>query len=164
MLKDKNNYYISSELGLLKLCANTQYLFSISFVKENSLQDTASGIKPKVIQKFEKQLSEYLSGKRKQFDVSYDLEGTDFQKSVWQKLNIIPFGKTMSYGKMAALLGDVKKVRAVANAIGKNPLPILIPCHRVVGLNGHLTGYIGGLERKKTLIEIEHHRQLNIFA
>ncbi|MBK6266608.1 methylated-DNA--[protein]-cysteine S-methyltransferase [Marivirga sp. S37H4] len=94
----------------------------------------------------------------------YDLKGTEFQLEVWQKLNEIPCGKTISYGKFTAQLGDIKKVRAVANAIGKNPLPILIPCHRVVGAQGQLTGYVGGRERKRLLIETEHHKQLNLFV
>ncbi len=164
MLKDRKGYYISTELGTLLLSAKPDQLLSIDFVSAEGENQAIGGIKPKCVQLFEKQLGEYLSGKRKQFDIAYELNGTDFQKSVWQKLNDIPYGKTISYGKMAAQLGDVKKVRAVANAIGKNPLPILIPCHRVVGMQGQLTGYIGGLVRKKMLIEAEHQRQLNIFA
>jgi methylated-DNA-[protein]-cysteine S-methyltransferase len=164
MLQDKKSYYIASALGTLCISATDRNLLSIAFLENESEHAATAGVKPKVVQLFERQLTEYLHGKRKQFDVAYELRGTDFQISIWQKLNDIPFGKTISYGKMAALLGDVKKVRAVANAIGKNPLPILIPCHRVVGMQGQLTGYIGGLARKKVLIDTEHQRQLNIFA
>lgn len=164
MLQDKKTFYINSVLGILAVGSTAHQLVSISFVEEKNVQELSGGIKPKVVQLFEEQLNEYLHGKRKQFDIKYQLQGTDFQRSVWQKLNDIPYGKTISYGKIAALLGDVKKVRAVANAIAKNPLPILVPCHRVVGMHGQLTGYIGGLARKKTLIETEHQRQLNIFA
>ncbi|GAA5025505.1 methylated-DNA--protein-cysteine methyltransferase [Marivirga lumbricoides] len=154
-------YYLQTPLGFLKVEVLKNKLIAISFVDEK--QET-SGIKPEVIMQLEQQLQEYFNGLRKKFTVPYLLQGTEFQIQVWEKLNEIACGKTISYGKFAAQLGDIKKIRAVANAIGKNPLPIIIPCHRVVGAQGQLTGYLGGLQRKKILIETEHQKQLNLFA
>lgn len=160
-MSNNNTHYIQSPIGLLKVEVLKNKLTAIAFVEDK--QET-SGIKPPVIIQFEQQLHEYFNGVRKKFTIPYQLSGTDFQVAVWEKLNEIGCGKTTSYGKFAAQLGDIKKIRAVANAIGKNPLPILIPCHRVVGAQGQLTGYLGGLPRKKYLIEVEHQKQLNLFA
>ena len=102
------------------------------------------------------ELTEYFEGKRKIFDVSLDLIGTDFQKEVWLSLNKIPYGETISYLEQARLLGKPSAVRAVANANGKNKISIILPCHRVVGWDGSLTGYGGGLWRKKRLLEMEN--------
>jgi len=102
------------------------------------------------------QLNEYFEGKRNYFDFKLNPKGTDFQKKVWEELKNIPFGKTMSYQELSIKLGDVKAIRAVANANGKNPLWIVIPCHRVIGSDGSLTGYAGGLWRKKWLLEHEN--------
>lgn len=161
MSNNNNSYFIQSPIGLLKVDVRKNKLTAISFTEEVK---EASGIKPSVIIQFEQQLQEYFKGVRKKFNIPYQLSGTDFQIAVWEKLNEIGCGKTISYGKFAAQLGDIKKIRAVANAIGKNPLPILLPCHRVVGVQGQLTGYLGGLSRKKYLIETEHQKQLNLFA
>ena len=103
----------------------------------------------------EKELSEYFEGNRKNFTVPLSPVGTDFQKSVWQVLMKIPYGETWNYKKQSEVLGDVKKVRAVANANGMNKISILIPCHRVIGSNGTLTGYGGGIWRKQKLLELE---------
>ena len=101
------------------------------------------------------ELTEYFTGKRKIFEVSIDLIGTDFQKEVWLSLAKIPYGKTISYIEQARLLGKPSSVRAVANANGKNKISIILPCHRVIGSDGSLTGYGGGLWRKRRLLEIE---------
>ena len=103
------------------------------------------------------QLDEYFAGQRHEFDVPLDLQvrGTAFQQSVWQALLSIRFGKTSSYGKHALLIDRPRAVRAVGGAIGRNPISIIVPCHRVVGSNGALTGYDGGLERKKYLLRLE---------
>lgn len=101
------------------------------------------------------ELSEYFSGKRKEFSVPLVYTGTDFQKSVWNALVRIPYGSTRTYGEQAALLGNTLSVRAVAGANGMNKISIIVPCHRVIGENGNLTGYGGGLWRKKWLIEHE---------
>ena len=102
------------------------------------------------------QLQDYFDGKRTTFTFPLNPSGTDFQKKVWDELLHIPFGKTCSYLDLSKKLGDVKAIRAVASANGKNPLWIVIPCHRVIGSDGSLTGYAGGLWRKKWLLEHEN--------
>lgn len=102
------------------------------------------------------QLNEYFEGKRTNFDFPINPQGTEFQKRVWDSLLEIPYGKTMTYMEQAVKLGDIKAIRAVASANGKNPLWIVVPCHRVIGTNGSLTGYAGGLWRKKWLLDFEN--------
>ena len=102
------------------------------------------------------QLQEYFIGKRTEFTFKLNPKGTEFQKKVWQELLQIPYGKTCSYLELSKKLGDVKAIRAVASANGKNPLWIVVPCHRVIGTDGSLTGYAGGLWRKKWLLEHEN--------
>ncbi len=109
-----------------------------------------------VLKEARKQLTEYFDHKRKSFDLPLLLVGTDFQKSVWQGLIQIPFGHTASYRDLAQNIGNEKAVRAVANANGANAISILIPCHRIIGSNGDLTGYAGGISTKKKLLELEH--------
>lgn len=103
----------------------------------------------------ERQLGEYFSGQRRQFDLALDFSGTDFQKRVWQALLTIPFGQTRSYSDIALQLGDIKAVRAVGAANGKNPISIVAPCHRVIGASGELTGFAGGLKAKELLLTLE---------
>jgi methylated-DNA-[protein]-cysteine S-methyltransferase len=111
---------------------------------------------PSSLQKCVVQLQEYFDGNRNRFDIALNPQGTDFQKRVWQALLEIPFGKTTSYLELSKKLGNAKTVRAVAAANGKNPLWIIIPCHRVIGTDGSLTGYAGGLWRKKWLLNHEN--------
>lgn len=101
------------------------------------------------------QLEEYFEGKRVEFDLPLDLQGTDFQKRVWNELLTIPYGKTVSYKELSIRLGDVRAIRAVAAANGANPVSIIVPCHRVIGSDGSLTGYAGGLWRKRWLLDFE---------
>ncbi len=101
------------------------------------------------------QLKEYFAGTRKKFDVPLNIEGTEFQKKVWNELIKIPYGKTISYKTLSEKLGDVKAIRAVGKANGKNPIAIIIPCHRVIGANGKLTGYASGLHIKEKLLLLE---------
>ncbi len=109
------------------------------------------------------QLQEYFSGERKHFDLPLEIEGTEFQKRVWNELLKIPYGRTISYKELAVRLGDEKVIRAAASANGANPLPIVIPCHRVIGSDGSLIGYGGGLEIKEKLLILEGSRQENLF-
>ncbi len=109
------------------------------------------------------QLKEYFSGERKQFDLPLEIEGTEFQKRVWNELLTIPYGRTISYKDLAVRLGDEKVIRAAASANGANPLPIVIPCHRVIGSDGSLIGYGGGLEIKEKLLILEGSRQKDLF-
>lgn len=101
------------------------------------------------------ELQEYFTGQRKAFDVSISFNGTDFQNAVWQKLLEIPYGRVMSYSNLAKAIGKPKAARAIGNACNKNPIAVIIPCHRVVGKNGSLTGYAGGIGIKEKLLEIE---------
>jgi methylated-DNA-[protein]-cysteine S-methyltransferase len=111
---------------------------------------------PALLQEAVKQIQDYFDGKRNSFDFKLNPKGTEFQQKVWQELLNIPFGKTTSYQELSIKLGDVKAIRAVANANGKNPLWIVVPCHRVIGSDGSLTGYAGGLWRKKWLLDHEN--------
>jgi methylated-DNA-[protein]-cysteine S-methyltransferase len=103
----------------------------------------------------ERQLDEYFAGKRKTFSIALDIRGTSFQKNVWEALLAIPFGETRSYGQLAKQLGNSKAMRAVGAANGRNPMSIIVPCHRVIGSSGKLTGFAGGLETKARLLSLE---------
>ncbi|PIQ47937.1 MAG: cysteine methyltransferase [Cytophagales bacterium CG12_big_fil_rev_8_21_14_0_65_40_12] len=126
----------------------------VTFVPE--MGEESQGVMPIVVRKCKKQLTEYFQGTRTQFNIPIAPEGTDFQREVWQELLSIPFGKTTSYAKQSIKLGDVKKIRAVGSANGKNPIAIIIPCHRVIGSDGNLTGYAGGLDKKEWLLKHEN--------
>ena len=125
---------------------------------------TISNIIPEVLEDAVRQLEEYFKGERIQFSLILNPQGTDFQKRVWNALLDIPYGKTTSYLQLSKDLGDVKAIRAVANANGKNPIWIIVPCHRVIGSDGSLTGYTGGLHRKQWLLEHESpYKQQSLF-
>jgi methylated-DNA-[protein]-cysteine S-methyltransferase len=111
-----------------------------------------------------KQLKEYFKRKRREFELPLDIIGTDFQKRVWNELLKIPYGKTITYNQLALNLGDKKVIRAAAAANGANPLPIVIPCHRVIGSDGNLMGYGGGLDVKQQLLELEGSWTLDMFS
>ena len=111
-----------------------------------------------------KQLKEYFIRQRKEFDLALELSGTVFQKKVWNELTKISYGEIITYGELANRLGDKNLMRAVAAANGANPIPIIIPCHRVIGSDGSLTGYGGGLEVKQKLLELEGSWSMNLFA
>ncbi len=145
--------FINTPIGILEVKGNTEGLSAVLF--KDSENDVISEKIPNELQDVITQLREYFEGKRKDFSLKLSPEGTDFQKRVWKQLQEIPFGKTMSYQQMANNLGDPKVVRAAASANGKNPISIIIPCHRVIGSDGSLTGYAGGLHRKKWLLEFE---------
>lgn len=108
-----------------------------------------------IIEDVARQLAEYFDGSRTEFDVPLDPVGTEFQREAWWALRQIPYGETVSYGEQADMLGDRNKARAVGAANGRNPIPIVVPCHRVVGSNGHLTGFAGGLDAKAWLLDHE---------
>lgn len=107
------------------------------------------------LRKAEQQLKEYFAGKRTAFDVKLDMRGTVFQMQAWRELQKIPYGKTISYGEQAARMGDTKKARAAGMANGRNPISIIVPCHRVIGASGALTGFGGGLSTKQYLLDLE---------
>jgi methylated-DNA-[protein]-cysteine S-methyltransferase len=143
--------YLQTPIGFAEFKGDENGLASITVFDGEKPEDLI----PEVLEDAIYQFSEYLEGKRKVFDLKLNPEGTDFQKRVWDALLTIPYGKTVSYLELSKTLGDVKAIRAVAAANGKNPLWIIVPCHRVIGSNGDLTGYAGGLHRKKWLIAHE---------
>ena len=143
--------YISSPLGFLKIQCSDEHIKAVLFTKETSQQNDEH----ELLEECAKQLEEYFEGSRKQFDLPLGREGTNFQTKVWDLLYQIPYGKTISYNQLAKQYGDLKAIRAVASANGKNNLSIIVPCHRVIGSNQSLTGYAGGLWRKKWLLEHE---------
>jgi methylated-DNA-[protein]-cysteine S-methyltransferase len=130
-----------------------------------SVHSSALRISPddKIVFNVFKQLKEYFNRERKEFDVSLEIIGTEFQKKVWNELTKIPYGETISYGELANRMGDKNLMRAVAAANGANPIPIIIPCHRVIGADGSLTGYGGGLDVKQKLLELEGSRSISLF-
>jgi methylated-DNA-[protein]-cysteine S-methyltransferase len=130
-----------------------------------SVHSSALRISPddKIVFNVFKQLKEYFNRERKEFDVSLEIIGTEFQKKVWNELTQIPYGETISYGELANRMGDKNLMRAVAAANGANPIPIIIPCHRVIGADGSLTGYGGGLDVKQKLLELEGSRSISLF-
>lgn len=153
--------YISTPLGSAKLEGNENGLNRVTVLEQD---EPESKIIPDVLIDAAYQLNEYFEGKRRYFDLLLNPEGTEFQKKVWSLLSEIPYGKTVSYLELSKRLGDVKAIRAVASANGKNPLWIIIPCHRVIGSDGSLTGYAGGLHRKKWLLNHESpSRQQSLF-
>ncbi|WP_166960157.1 methylated-DNA--[protein]-cysteine S-methyltransferase [Yeosuana marina] len=143
---------IKSPLGFTKIVGDFNGISSVTVLNS---EEKITDIIPVELEDCAIQLKEYFEGERKQFDLKLNPQGTDFQKKVWDKLLEIPYGKTMSYLELSKQLGDVKAIRAVANANAKNPLWIIVPCHRVIGSNGTLTGYAGGLHRKQWLLEHE---------
>ncbi|SFW49482.1 methylated-DNA-[protein]-cysteine S-methyltransferase [Cellulophaga fucicola] len=143
--------YIKTPLGIAKIEGDEDGLSVISVLDDAEV----TTVIPEVLEDAVYQLQEYFSGERTTFSIELNPEGTDFQKKVWNGLLEIPYGKTCSYLELSKVLGDPKAIRAVAAANGKNPLWIIIPCHRVIGSNGSLTGYAGGLHRKKWLLEHE---------
>lgn len=144
---------INTPLGKTKITGDENGILSI-IVSDDKL--TLSKSIPKELKECVAQLDEYFKGSRQQFQIKLNPEGTEFQKRVWNELLKIPYGKTISYLELTKKLGDAKAIRAVANANGKNPVWIIIPCHRVIGSNGSLTGYAGGLHRKKWLLDHEN--------
>lgn len=119
------------------------------------LEDDGRGPGSAILARTRGQLDEYFAGKRMTFDVPLAAEGTGFERRVWGALQAIPYGTTLSYGELARRLGDPRATRAVGAANGKNPIPIIVPCHRVVGSRGELTGFGGGIDRKRWLLEHE---------
>ncbi len=144
--------HIHTPLGIAKLEGDKSGLASITVLNDDI---PASTVIPELLEDVVYQLQEYFEGTRDSFSLKLSPNGTEFQKRVWDALQDIPYGKTISYLELSKTLGDVKAIRAVAAANGKNPLWIVIPCHRVIGSDGSLTGYAGGLHRKKWLLDHE---------
>ena len=151
--------HYDSPLGRIILAASGERLVGVWFDDQRHLPDFSNWPQApahKVLETAKAQLNDYFAGHRTTFDLPLDLStGTDFQQSVWRALLSIPTGTTSSYGAMSVMLGNPKAVRAVGGAIGRNPLSIIVPCHRVLGSDGTLTGYAGGLARKTALLQLE---------
>ena len=144
--------YLETPIGVAEIKGDEQGIRSISVLDE---APELTDIIPENLQDCARQLKEYFNGERKSFDIKLNPDGTSFQKKVWKKLETIPFGKSMSYLELSKELGDVKAIRAVASANVKNPHWIVVPCHRIIGSDGSLVGYAGGLSRKQWLLNHE---------
>jgi len=152
----RNQIVIASPVGKLRLVASDKGLVAIDLrnVRAASDQETIASAQ-KILSATKKQLEQYFAGKRTSFDIPLDLEGTEFQQQAWRALCRIPYGKTISYGQQAKIIKNPKAFRAVGSANGKNPIPIIVPCHRVVAGDGSLGGYSLGLKMKKQLLALE---------
>lgn len=156
----------TSPIGLLKVQSFNNNIVAIKFIDQPEISSNFFELDGSMAQCFG-QMDEYFNGTRKEFTFPIHQEGTEFQKKVWTQLSTIPYGKTISYAELSKQLGDIKKIRAVGATNGKNNLAIVVPCHRVIGSNYELTGYAGGLWRKRWLLEHETKytngiRQLNL--
>ncbi len=149
--------YVDTPIGELLLAGTEDALSLNGFPKGSMRRDPRPDwiFKEEPFEKVRQQLREYFEGKRREFDIPLSLEGTKFQLSVWQKLREIPYGSTVSYGDVAKRIDNPKAVRAVGAANGRNPIPIIVPCHRVIGSHGDLTGFGGGLDTKEALLRLE---------
>jgi len=164
-MTEQHEAYYNSEIGWIKITASENGIKLLEFEESSSPVKENSNVH---LKKCIKQLDEYFEGKRKEFTVKLDWKGTEFQQKVWNYLLTIPYGKTTSYMNIAKALGDEKAVRAVGTANGQNNIAIIVPCHRVIGSNGSLTGYAYGVWRKDWLLKHEKEysgaeKQLEIF-
>lgn len=150
---------MQARMGPIILAARDDALIGVWFDQQKHFKGVDSGWVANdthpVLLETRRQLEEYFAGRRKQFDLVTKPSGTAFQQRVWEALSQIGFGHLMSYGQVAQKLGAERGVRAVAAAIGRNPISIVVPCHRVIAANGALTGYAGGLDRKRELLQLE---------
>lgn len=158
---------VTSPVGKLKLVASDKGMVAILWENDKPsrvrLGELHEDRTHPILTDAESQLGEYFTGRRTTFSVPLDMRGTSFQKSVWKALLEIPFGETRSYGQLARQLGNPQAMRAVGAANGRNPLSIVVPCHRVIGSSGKLTGFAGGLETKARLLSLEEHGGRQLF-
>lgn len=147
-----NLYYYETDLGIIGIRDNNKSITEIFYSKE---KDNDNIKETPLIKECFKQLNEYFKGERKEFNVPIEVEGSEFQKKVWNALLDIPYGETRSYKDIAIAIGNEKACRAVGMANNRNPISVIIPCHRVIGANGKLVGYGGGLNIKEKLLNIE---------
>ncbi|MFT4615595.1 MAG: methylated-DNA-[protein]-cysteine S-methyltransferase [Bacteroidia bacterium] len=153
-----NTHYLDSPIGLLRLVSQDGHLNAIEFEHQHEGTLASNSTEDSVLAKAAQQLNLYFAGTRLNFDLPLAQQGTDFQQSVWQALGDIPYGEVRSYSDIARTIKRVKAVRAVGAANGRNRLPIVVPCHRVIGSDGSLTGFAGGLAAKQFLLELEGYR------
>lgn len=145
--------YFKTPPGIIEICASEYHLITLQFIDDKPVIHEEPD--NEIILQCKEELKEYFYGERRFFSIPLEQEGTDFQKKVWKVLQQIPYGTTVSYSEIAASIGDRNAVRAVGSANGKNKLLIVLPCHRVIGAHGSMTGYAGGMWRKKWLLEHE---------
>jgi methylated-DNA-[protein]-cysteine S-methyltransferase len=153
---------LSTPIGRLHVVVTDKALLRVYFPGERIAERAERDGKHELILLVKTQLAEYFAGERRRFDIPLSLEGTDFQKKVWGVLKKISYGKTLTYAEEAKRLRRPSATRAVASANGKNPIPIIVPCHRVVPSGGGVGGYSGGSERKKLLLKLEQHYLANL--
>ncbi len=153
----ENVFYYDTRIGRISIIENGMAITRICFANKIELNNELNieANETELLRETIKQLEEFFEGKRNCFDLPLEPKGTEFQKKVWDALQKIPFGETRSYGEIAKTIGNEKASRAVGMANNKNPIPIIIPCHRVIGANGKLVGYAGGLDIKEKLLKIE---------
>lgn len=153
MDQNKQTYFVyQTPLGRITLASDGQALTHLVF----GVADLAGTNKPtSLTNRASTEILEYLAGKRTKFDIPLNPQGSDFQRSVWNALLTIPYGQTRTYGEVAAMIGNPRSGRAVGGANNKNPIPLIIPCHRVIGVNGNLVGYAAGLHIKRFLLDLE---------
>jgi len=144
--------YYKSPIGVLEVISSTDEILSCNFVE----QEKSITSKPHILLDSLKQLNEYFKGLRKEFDLKLRLNGTSFQNTVWKALQKVTYGKTITYKELAQKIGKETAIRAIGSANGQNPISIIIPCHRIIGSDGKLRGYGGGIEKKKWLLEFEN--------
>ena len=149
--------YYKTPIGIAKIIGDKNGIQAVSILDDDTISDAEINKEtPKYLQECVLQLNEYFNGQRASFNLTVNPKGTKFQIKVWKSLLKIPYGKTTTYLQQSKKLGDIKAIRAVASANGKNPLWIIVPCHRVIGSDGSLTGYAGGIWRKKWLLNHEN--------
>ncbi|MBO3444738.1 methylated-DNA--[protein]-cysteine S-methyltransferase [Clostridium sp. CCUG 7971] len=150
----KKIFYYETKIGKIGIVQNNENITNI-YTSDKLPSDGMEVVETPLILKAANQLKDYLEGKRKSFDFSIEPEGTEFQKKVWKELQNTPYGETLSYKDIAEKIGNPKASRAIGMANNKNPILIIIPCHRIIGKNGKLVGYAAGLDMKKQLLEME---------
>ncbi|MFK8049172.1 MAG: methylated-DNA--[protein]-cysteine S-methyltransferase [Halioglobus sp.] len=150
-----NYQFLDTPIGTLRLVSKEEMLSKVEFEGRHQIQSDEVFCSDSALQRASKQLQEYFAGQRETFDLGLNPQGTDFQQQVWSSLREIPFGELRSYSDIARGINRPKAVRAVGAANGRNPIPIIVPCHRVIGSNGSLTGFAGGLEMKEQLLKLE---------
>ena len=151
----KNIFYYNTKIGRIGIEENGIAITKLDFISKDVQEEIIEENETALLKEAIKQLNEYLDGKRSSFDLPLEPKGTEFQKKVWNALKEIPYGETRSYGEIAKIIGNEKASRAVGMANNKNPIAIIVPCHRVIGANGKLVGYAGGLDLKEKLLQLE---------
>jgi methylated-DNA-[protein]-cysteine S-methyltransferase len=151
----KNMFYYNTKIGRIGIEENGTAITKLDFINKDVQEEIIEKNETALLKEAIKQLNEYLDGKRSSFDLQLEPKGTEFQRKVWNALKEIPYGETRSYGEIAKVIGNEKASRAVGMANNKNPIAIIVPCHRVIGANGKLVGYAGGLDIKEKLLNLE---------